>query len=87
VVDVLAAEAPGDHATTPTRTAARTVAAAVRVALVPGAGDSGTGGALGAGSESSAEGALVVLAVSRDTAAALAQAAATSRLTVAIRAG
>ena len=58
---------------------ARLVAAGVRVVVVPGAGESALGGA------SFGEGALVVLATTSETAARLASAAVTSRLSLTIR--
>ncbi len=83
LVDVLAA-APG-AAGDPGASPARVVAAAVRVVLA-GAPSTGSDDALGA-AISVSDGSLVVLATSSEAAAAIAGAAATSRLSVVLRAG
>jgi Flp pilus assembly protein CpaB len=75
VVDVLAAGAPGDGSA---GGQARLVASAVRVLTVPRSGSAAFGATLG-------EGALVVLATSDETAARLAGAAVTDRLSVVVR--
>ncbi|MGH8970306.1 MAG: RcpC/CpaB family pilus assembly protein, partial [Actinomycetes bacterium] len=78
VVDVLAAAAPDGSGDATGE--ARLVAAAVRVVTLPAERESGLGGDFG-------EGALVVLATSSQTAARLASAAVTDRLSVTIRGG
>jgi Flp pilus assembly protein CpaB len=75
VIDVLAA----DEAAASTGAAARLVASSVRVVVVPG-----DGGSLLSG-DGLGDGALVVLATTSDTAARLASAAVTSRLSLTIR--
>jgi Flp pilus assembly protein CpaB len=100
LIDVLAADPPTElGAPRGPERAARTVAVGARVALVPGgradgardAWDGGGAGGLGGGladaAGDAAGGGLVVLAVPRSTAARLAQAAATSRLSVVLRPG
>jgi Flp pilus assembly protein CpaB len=103
LIDVLAADPPTElGAPRGPERAARTVAVGARVALVPGGRADGARDAWDAGGPGGAEGlrrrarrrsgdaaggGLVVLAVPRSTAARLAQAAATSRLSVVLRPG